>query len=206
MFVTVAGASDDVKRQSPPVEPALIVLDGPDYAVRGRLAAFLRACPPVLAVLQESRKRDEDYSASARFAKRLAAQLPPGRRIGVGASLGALALLHAHRTAGVFDALFLQSGSYFRRETDPQERDFPRFARIERFVRSVRRGDGARPIPITMTCGTREENLANNRAMRDALAEQGYEVSLIENRGGHTWSSWRSFFEPHLRELIERFA
>ena len=35
-------------------------------------------------------------------------------RVGVGVSLGALAMLHAHRTQPpAFDALFLQSGSFF---------------------------------------------------------------------------------------------
>jgi enterochelin esterase family protein len=49
-------------------------------------------------------------------------------RVGIGASLGALALLHAHLAApAMFDGLFLQSGSFFRGRTDPQERGLARF-------------------------------------------------------------------------------
>lgn len=60
------------------------------------------------------------------------------------------------------------------------------------------------PIPVTMTCGTIEENLFNNRATRDALARQGYDVSLHENRDGHNWVGWRDTFDPHLIDLIGR--
>src|SRR5205814_1848641 len=67
-----------------------------------------------------------------------------GRRVGLGASLGALALLHAHRLEpGAFSALFLQSGSFFRRRTDRQEAGFGRFARVDRFVGSVLRSHGS---------------------------------------------------------------
>ncbi len=187
------------------MEPALIVLDGPEYLSRAGLLRVLRKAPPLRLVLHGPRHRNEEYSASARFARELVATLPEAPRVGLGTSLGALALLHAHRTEGRFDALFLQSGSFFRRRTDPQEERFPRFQRIERFMRSVARGEGANPIPVTMTCG-REENLANNRAMRDVLASQGYEVRLIENHGGHDWENWRESLDPHLPELIERFA
>ena len=38
-----------------------------------------------------------------------------------------------------------------------------------------------------MTCGTVEENLRNNRALKGALAGQGYDVALVENRDGHNW-------------------
>ncbi|MDQ4030457.1 MAG: esterase, partial [Actinomycetota bacterium] len=126
-------------------------------------------------MLLDAPDREEDYSASARFARRLVRGLPAGRRIGVGISLGALALLHAHRLEPeAFDALFLQSGSFFRGRTDPQESDFPRFGRVARFVGTVLAAEAwERPIPVTMTCGTEEENLANNRAVAAALARQG---------------------------------
>ena len=53
----------------------------------------------------------------------------------MGASLGALAMLHAHRMhPDLFGGLFLQSGSFFRQRLDRYERGFPRFGRISRFV------------------------------------------------------------------------
>ena len=47
-------------------------------------------------------------------------------------------MLHAYRLhpAG-FAGLFLQSGSFFTETLDPQERRFPRFAEITRFVAEV---------------------------------------------------------------------
>ena len=38
-----------------------------------------------------------------------------------------------------------------------------------------------------MTCGTLEENLANNRIMARALAAQGYDVTLREVRDVHNY-------------------
>jgi S-formylglutathione hydrolase FrmB len=55
-----------------------------------------------------------------------------------------------------------------------------------------------------MTCGTVEENLANNRAVRDALVAQGYDVYLFENRDAHNWVGWRDTFDPHLTDLLTK--
>jgi enterochelin esterase family protein len=124
----------------------------------------------------------------------------------MGASLGALAAFHAHRGhRHLFGGLFLQSGSYFRRATDPQESRFPRFERISRFTGGVLRADSAlAPIPIVMTCGRTEENVPNNRALRDALVRQRYDVRLHEHPDLHNWVSWRDTFHPHLVALLER--
>src|SRR5205085_5979395 len=109
-------------------------------------------------------------------------QLGPsaGRPVALGASLGALSLLHAHWThPGALGGLFLQSGSFFRRRLDPQESGAPRFARITRFVSRVFGGRAAPArIPVTLTCGTAEENLANNRAVAAALQQQGWQAPL----------------------------
>ena len=123
--------------------------------------------------------RDEDYSASTRYARTLAATLPglapATAHAGLGASLGALALLHARWLhPGAFGALMLQSGSFFRQRWDRQESGFPRFRRISRFVGAVLHGGrAATPIPITLTCGAPEENLANNRAVATRAAPPG---------------------------------
>jgi enterochelin esterase family protein len=124
----------------------------------------------------------------------------------VGASLGALTTLHAHRSyPDLFGALFLQSGSFFQHRTDSQESGFFRFDRIARFVDDVcSAATWSRPVPVGMTCGTVEENLANNRRMRDALSMQGYDVRFAEHRDGHNWVAWRDAFDPHLAHLIER--
>jgi enterochelin esterase family protein len=135
----------------------------------------------------------------------IAKRAPHGSRIGVGASLGALAMLHAHvRHPKAFDGLLLQSGSFFRQRHDKHESDFPRYQRITRFVGSVLRGaEAGRTIPVAITCGTAEENRANNEDIAAALTEQGYAAWLAEVRDGHTWTGWRDAFDPHLPALIE---
>ena len=56
----------------------------------------------------------------------------------MGASLGALAALHAEwHHPGTFDGLFLQSGSFFTPETDPQESKFEYYAQVTGFVQQV---------------------------------------------------------------------
>ena len=204
--------------------PLLVANDGPEYANYSSLTHFFDVMvlggrlPRFRAALLSPVERDEIYSASANYARSLVGEMmpellriaptPPGRdrRIGMGASLGALSMLHAHRRSpATFGGLYLQSGSYFRTRYDKQESGFPRFRRISRFVGEVLMGDEwAFPIPVTMTCGLIEENLRNNRAVRDALGRQGYDVSLVENRDGHNWIGWRDTFDPHLVALIER--
>jgi enterochelin esterase-like enzyme len=206
--------------------PLLVVHDGPEYAEYSSLlrlldsAAAERELPPMRAALLApvAGQRDEHYSASGRYAGALERELLPqlsrraptplGRsaRVGMGASLGALAMLHAHRThRSTFGGLFLQSGSFFRARFDRYERSFPRFDRIARFVGTVLRTT-SRPdrIPVAMTCGTAEENLANNRAVFAALAAQGYPVDMHEIRDAHNWVAWRDSLYPDLVTLLQR--
>ena len=192
----------------------LVVLDGPEYQRRMRLLTLLGrlaergAVRPHRVALVVPEDRLETYSASARFARALADELCslPGRRVGVGASLGALALLHVHRThADALSGLFLQSGSYFRRRTDRQEAGFARFGRVDRFVGTVLRGAHVvEPVPTTLTCALDEENYVNNAAVARALAEQGYAVDFHAARGGHDWPTWRRALELHLPPLLRR--
>jgi enterochelin esterase family protein len=127
--------------------------------------------------------------------------------VGVGTSLGGLAMLHAQRREPrAFAGLFLQSGSFFRPYHDRQESGFPRYRRIVRFtdrvVGSGRRSRGARPS--VLTCGRVEENLANNREMAAALRAQGYPVDLFEVPDAHNYTGWRDALDPHLTDLLRR--
>jgi enterochelin esterase family protein len=204
----------------PPADdaPLLVVHDGPEYARYSALTRFLDAMsweeliPPLRAALIQPIDRNETYTASALYAAALVRELlpaierraPHGRRIGMGASLGALAMLHAHRRhPRAFDALFLQSGSFFRRRLDRMESGFPRYARITRFVAAIQRTAPERTIPIALTCGTGEENLRNNRELVAALERNGYPAWLAEVRDAHNWTCWRDSFAPHLPALIE---
>jgi enterochelin esterase family protein len=202
------------------------VHDGPEYAQFSALVRFLESftaeheLPPLRAALLAPvhGERNEHYSASARYSTALVRELLPqlerraptrrtrAARIGMGASLGGLAMLHAHRMhPDSFGGLFLQSGSFFRQRFDRDEAGFGRFRRITRFVGTVlRERSWPHPVPVAMTCGTGEENLANNRATRAALAAQGYVATLDEHPDAHNWVSWRDTFDPHLLEFLQR--
>src|SRR6185437_8396429 len=147
----------------------LVVHDGPEYAEYSSLTRFLdvmsweEMIPPLRAALIQPVDRDETYSASALYSAALVRELLPAitrlaphrRRIGMGASLGALAMLHVHRRhPKSFDGLLLQSGSFFQQRWDKMESGFPRYRRITRFVGTVLRGEPfERPIPVAVTCG-----------------------------------------------------
>ncbi|MEU8242768.1 alpha/beta hydrolase-fold protein [Actinoplanes missouriensis] len=197
----------------------LIAHDGPDYERFGGLARYTSAMiragrvPPYHLALLPPGDRDEWYSASPAYALALAGEIIPRIRadlqspavIGAGASLGALAMLHAQRRhpAG-FAGLFLQSGSYFQPRHDSQESGFPRWGRIVRFAGQVLRAGRGPAVPAFLTCGAAEENLANNRDMVDALRDQGYPVAFAENPDAHTWAGWRDALDPHLTSLLCR--
>ena len=202
--------------------PLLLVHDGPEYAALARLgdwaAAVIHAgrVPPFRLVLLPPGDRDQWYSASESYARELSERIVPcvserlaplGPVVGMGASLGALAWLHAHRRfPGIAGGLFLQSGSFFMDEYDAHESGFARYARIVPFVSAIRRmrSRHEHPITVTLTCGLEEENVHNNRAMAAALATQGYEVELVENRDMHNFTGWRDTFDPALTRLLAR--
>jgi enterochelin esterase-like enzyme len=200
------------------------VHDGPEYARRASLVRVLeqlfaggRLPPMRAALLAPVGDRDEAYSASATYARALARDVLPalreqapfgdGRLIGMGCSLGALGMLHAHvRHPRLFGGLFLQSGSFFQRRFDAHESDFRRWRRLTEFVQRVLAGERAHPTRVTISCGLDEDNLANNRAVADALEGQGYDVRFFAVRGGHDWASWRAALDPLLVDLVVRVA
>ncbi|WP_306211609.1 alpha/beta hydrolase [Actinoplanes sp. RD1] len=183
----------------------LVVHDGAEYENRTGLTSAVPGNP---VVLLDASDRLTQYSADPAYARqlsRIVRDLGSGAPVvGVGASLGALSLLHAQCRFPVFDGLFLQSGSFFRPALDRQESDFRHWLRIVRFTGRVARGSLGPGVPITLTCGTVEENLANNRDMARALLAQGCPVTFAEVPGGHDWDSWRAALDPHLTALLRR--
>jgi len=180
----------------------LVVLDGPEYRARG----LIRRRD---ALLVHSPRREVEFACHRGFAARLDRELAGQRGlVGVGSSLGALALLHQHWTRpGPFAGLLLQSGSFFHRDTERYERDFARFGQVQRFVDRVLAGRRSPPrIPVTLTCGLGEQNLTNNRAVAEALAAHGWDVRLVEHPGGHDWQPWRLALREELPRLLRRSA
>jgi enterochelin esterase-like enzyme len=210
--------------------PLLLVHDGPEYDTLASLTRYLSAgvaggwLPRLRAALLSPGPRDRWYSASARYARALrhavipalAGRLAISRRVGMGASLGGLAMLHAYcRYPDAFDALFLQSGSFFTPRFDRHERRFPYYRRITGFVAGVDGAPGhgttpsggglpARPVPVVLTCGVVEENLENNRLMTRALRARGYPAALHEVPDAHNYTAWRDAFDPHLSRLLRQ--
>lgn len=198
--------------------PMLFAHDGPEYDALSQLTGYLSAgltggwLPRLRAALLAPGHRDRWYSANTGYARALrhtvlpalAARYATKARIGMGASLGALAMLHAHcHYPDAFDALLLESGSFFSPEFDGHERRFPSYRRIVRFVADVQAGRlPGRPIPVTLTCGVIEENLANNQAMTAALQRLRYPARLHELADTHNYTAWRDAFDPMLTELL----
>ena len=199
--------------------PLVVVHDGPEYAALASLTRYLSAgvtggwLPRLRAALLGPGARDRWYSANARYARALRHVVIPALsqrlattvRVGMGTSLGALAMLHAHcRYPDTFGALFLQSGSFFCDRYDSHERRFGYYQRIVSFVASLPGGLPGRPVPVTMTCGTIEENLPNNRLMANLLAAAGYPAALHEVPDAHNYTAWRDAFDPYLTRLLRQ--
>jgi enterochelin esterase-like enzyme len=199
--------------------PLLAAHDGPEYDSLASLTRYAGAMiadgmlPPFRVALLPPGERDEWYSASAIYGRALCQRIVPALRVqvpvsagvvGMGASLGALAMLQAHRAwPGSFAGLFLQSGSFFMPPFDRHESRFPRYRRIVRFVGGVlRTRSHPEPFPVTMTCGAEEENVHNNRRMAAALVAQGYVGRLHEVPDLHNYTNWRDALHPYLTDLL----
>ena len=185
----------EARHVAPTATPSGLVLvahDGPEYE---RVAGLSRRFPAEHVLLLAPGERNEWYSANPQYATALVDILPAGPLVGLGASLGGLALLHAEsQHPGTFAGLFLQSGSFFTAELDPQEAGFPWYRRILAFVDTV----GPVAAKTVLTCGRDEENLLNNRAMAGRLG-----APLVEIPGGHSMLTWRDALHPHLRHLLQ---
>ena len=53
-----------------------------------------------------------------------------------------------------------------------------------------------------MTAGLGEENLENNRALAERLADAGLSVTYAEGRDGHSYTAWRDLLDPSLGDLL----
>lgn len=206
---------------APPEEPLplLVVHDGPEYDRLAGLTTYARAMiasgalPPFRVALLAAGDRDDEYAANARYAATLHQRVVPALRlvvavrepvVGMGASLGGLAMLHAQRALpGLFGGLFLQSASFLTVDLDPQEQHrFSRFGQVSVYVADILRTVPSETVPVVMTCGRAEENLANNRQMAATLAKQGYSTDLVELPDAHNHTAWRDALDPALTGLL----
>jgi len=202
--------------------PLLLVHDGSDMAQRGSLlswASAMSSSSPIRVALLDPAPglRNEWYAADPDYIDHLAEGVLPaltarvltGPVIGLGASLGALSMLTLQRRhPGSISALALQSGSFFTPTLDAQESSFAQFKQICAAVMRMNSGPdltavtAPRPVPVLMTCGAIEENLANNKLMAAALRSQGHPVTLRVVPDAHTMVGWRDAWSPELDDLI----
>ena len=203
--------------------PLLVVHDGPEYAryssllrLLDHLVAFGELSPLRAVLLPPPLDRIESYSASARYARALTEEWLPalprrraGRPIGLGASLGALALLHAHYAKpDAFGGLLLQSGSFFRQRFDSHESGAPRYVRITRFVSRIAGGQGERRADpghrhVRHRRGEPgQQPLARRDAGRAGLADASSSSTATRTTGSRGATS----LHPHLAELILEVA
>jgi enterochelin esterase-like enzyme len=211
---TPAGMPDEAEA------PLLVVHDGPEFDALAGFTHYVAAAvaggllPPVRVALLGPGERNAWYAGNPAYATTLVDAVLPAlpaapARIGVGASLGALALLHTQLPTqrmrrAPFDALFLQSGSFFTTKLDPQESGFSGFGAVTGFVAALHNADepAGGAIPVAMTCGLAEENLANNQAMAATLRRLGHPVEFSAVRDAHNYTAWRDAWHPHLTALI----
>jgi enterochelin esterase-like enzyme len=197
--------------------PLLLVHDGAEMDAYGGVVRYAATRSPMrVGLLSPGSNRNERYAANPAYAAALVGEVVPAlgeafpttyAPVLLGQSLGGLAGLHAAWLyPGAFSGLMLQSGSYFTPVLDPQESNYPHFDHVVEFIASIHDSTAAplRFPPVTLTCGTAEENLANNRLMHTHLAELGVPVSWGEVRQGHTWTCWRDSLDPHLGDLLAR--
>lgn len=199
--------------------PLLIAHDGSDMADRGSLLAWASARPGPLRVAlldPPHGHRDAWYGADPDYADHIGTVVIPALRerlatsatIGLGASLGAVAMVTIHRRhPDSLDALALQSGSFFTAELDPQESGWAQFEQVCTAVAAFAAAlpTEVRTVPVLMTVGAIEENRANNEQLAGALSFQGYPVDARIVPDAHTMIGWRDAWSPGLDELVAPF-
>ena len=160
--------------------------------------------------------RDDWYAANPDYSDHIAewccrrspSRVLTGPVIGLGASLGALAMLALQRRhPGSISALALQSGSFFTRKLDAQESGYSQFDQICAAVRLMAAGPDL-TVPRA-AAGAGADHLrrhrgepVNNEAMAAALARQHHPVTVRIVPDAHTMIGWRDAWFPALDELI----
>ena len=201
--------------------PLLVVHDGPEYVRLARLLDYLDWLGHSDAALRcrvlslAPVDRDRSYAASPVYTQALVEQALPRARaaaategplVGLGASLGGLALAHAAATyPGTFAGLLAQSGSFFLPQFDAHEARWPHYGEVVTATAALH----ADPSPLTgvvvrLTAGAGEENLENNHALARRLVSLGVDAALTTGRDGHNHTAWRDLLHPTLGELLAR--
>jgi enterochelin esterase-like enzyme len=203
----------------PASQPAhlLVCHDGPEYASLASLPQYAAAMiadgtlPTFRIALMEPLDRDAWYAANPDYVAAEIAALDVigeahpilGSAVVMGASMGGLAaLLVALAAPARFAGVFSQSGSFFTPDLDPQEVSYPYFTEVTRAVARIPQRKPRQRSRMGMTCGSLEENLANNELMAQKLRAIGHQVELARLRDLHNYTAWRDGLDPTLTDLL----
>ena len=190
--------------------PLLVVHDGDDYLAYSAMRTVLDNLihdldlAETIVVFSNPGDRLREYPNYAPHARHLARELLPAveeqlpvirrsdARCLMGASFGAVASLSAaYRNPGVWDNLFLQSGSFVFTDIGSDHGGGPAFDPVVKFMNRYR----ARPRRVAdrmfITCGVYEPLIVPNRSMVPVFESTGAQVQYVESRDGHSWENWR---------------
>ena len=200
--------------------PLLVLHDGGDYLRYAQLKTVLDnlihrlEIPPLVVALTAAADRLREYAGLDAHADFLveellpavAARVPldpdPALRCAMGASLGAVASLHAAwRHPGAFGRLLLQSGSFAFTDIGENRRG-PAFEPVVRFMNAFRTRPGRPAERIYLCCGIYESLIYENRSIAPLLMATGMEVRYVEARDGHNWENWRDRLRDGLSWLF----
>ena len=190
--------------------PLLIILDGQEFLRKGKIVQIIETLvklgkmQPVAVALVENvyQNRFVEYACNdgtVSFITRnvipsAAAVMPLMNGTGalgiMGASMGGLmALYTALRVPSIFGKVLCQAGA-FKMFGD----DFS----IYEFVNGAARKD----VEIWMNVGRFDFLYAENLRMKELLSKKGYAVDLVENNGGHNYTTWRNSIHLGLMKLF----
>jgi enterochelin esterase-like enzyme len=200
--------------------PLLLVHDGDDYLRFAGLKVVLDnlihrlEIPPLIVALTSARDRMSEYTANEVHARFLAEDVVPRMqrlfpidarpeaRCLLGASLGAVASLHAAwMRPSFFGRLLLQSGSFAFTDIGDNKRG-PVFEPIVGMVNAFREEHRKVADKVFVSCGMYESLIYENRSLVPHLQSAGMEVRYVEARDGHNWENWRDRLREGLSFLF----
>ena len=200
--------------------PLLVLHDGEDYLRYAQLQTVLDnlihrlEIPPLVVALTQSPDRLREYVGydphadflANELIPAIAARVPldpePAARCLMGASLGAVAALHAAwRHPASFGRLLLQSGSFAFTDIGENRRG-PVFDPVVNFMNAFRARPGRPAERLYLSCGIYESLIYENRSLVPLLQQQRMQVRYEEARDGHNWQNWRDRLRAGLTFLF----
>ena len=200
--------------------PLLVLHDGLDYLRYADLKIVLDnlihrlEIPAMIVALTQSQDRIREYTCDLRHARFVSEELlpavsekyplidDPAARGLAGASLGAVAALHAaSRYPSQFGRLLLQSGSFAFSDLGLHKKG-PSFDPVVRFVNEYRSSPFALAEKIYVSCGIYESLIYENRSLVPLLQAQGMQINFEEARDAHNWENWRDRLRQGLTWLF----